>query len=123
MAYYANSRFKKSVNEWGRVEEWIEPGDKISQSDIGVSDDEWKSLVDRGIVVESYPDDLDPQTPPAEYYRANLDEAPELNVDETTPSDEAMGQTETADEQGHKLPGANEADSTGEKKPGWLGNK
>lgn len=70
---YANSRFMKKVNEWGRVEEWIEPGDKISQSDIGVSDDEWEYLCEVGAVVEKYPEKLknSPQTPPAEYYKKN----------------------------------------------------
>lgn len=73
---YANSRFKAEVDEWGQTTKWIEPGDKISQSDLGVSDEEWQGLIDSGAVVEKYPEGLDPQTPPAEYYRQNPDEAP-----------------------------------------------
>lgn len=74
---YANSRFMKTVNEWGGVTEWINPGDEISQSDLqGCSDKEWQSLIDSGAVVESYPKDLDPSTPPAEYYKQNPEEAP-----------------------------------------------
>lgn len=113
--YYANSRFKKSVNEWGRVEEWVEPGDKVSQSDLKVDDDTWKSYIERGIVVEDYPDNLGTQKAPAEYYRENPRES---TVDESTPSEEAMGKLDTADERGEKLPGADEGN--GEKKPGWM---
>lgn len=71
---YANTQFAKSVNEWGRVEEWIKPGEKISQSDLGVSDEEWESLIKSGSVVEEYPNDLDPGTPPSQYKK----QSPEL---------------------------------------------
>lgn len=118
---YAWSRFQKSVNEWGRVEEWIEPGDEISQSDLGVNDEEWQSLIDSGAVREEEYPDIDRQTTPADYYKANPDEAPEVNVDETTPSEIAMPKTETADETGKKLPGAKAAQEAandeGQKEP------
>lgn len=67
---YANSRFKLEVDEWGNILRWAEPGDEISQSDLGVDDDEWQAILDAGAVVEEYPEGLDPQVPPVEYYRA-----------------------------------------------------
>lgn len=91
--YYANSRFKTDINEWGNVGKWIEPGDKITQSDIGVDDDEWQSLIDAGAVVEEYPDDLDPQIPPAEYYRANA--AAESAVEEVEAAAKAEAEAES----------------------------
>lgn len=116
---YANSRFKKTVNEWGRVDEWIEPGDTVSQSDLGISDEEWQGLVDSGAVVENYPDGLkeSPQTPPAEYYRDHPDEAPESKLDENTPSAEMMAAGDT----GQQLPdgGAGDDADNGEKKKPW----
>lgn len=114
---YANSRFKKSVNEWGRVEEWILPGDKISQGDLNVSDEEWQELVDRGAVVEEYPDGLkdQPQTPPAQYYAENPDEAPESTLDETSSSAEMM----VAGDTDKPLPTGEENKEEGEKKAPW----
>lgn len=76
---YANSRFMAEINEWGRVTKWIEPGEEIKQSDLNVSDAEWQSLIDAGVVVESYPKGLGKLTPPAEYYKNNPEELPEDN--------------------------------------------
>lgn len=107
---YAWSRFAKTKNEWGRVTEWIEPGDEISQSDLDVNDDEWKYLQDSGAVrKEEYPE-VGPGESPAEYYRSNPDKAPEIDVDETTPSGEAIRKQDTALSSGLKLPGATEAE-------------
>jgi hypothetical protein len=112
---YANSRFKKRVNEWGRVEEWIMPGDEISQGDLDIGDEEWQGLIDSGAVVDSYPEGLkdSPQTPPAEYYRNNPEEAPSSDLDESSSSAEMMAAGDT----GQPLPdgGANE----GTNKPPW----
>lgn len=85
---YANSRFPTETDEWGRVHKYIEPGEKISKSDLGVDDDEWNNLIELGAVVESYPEGLDPQTPPAEYYRDNPDAAPEAPEPEKAPEPE-----------------------------------
>lgn len=83
--YYAWSRFKKSVNEWGRVEEWIEPGAKISKSDLNVGDDEWQALVDAGAVrTEKYPD-VDAQTAPVEALRSADAGAETSEVVDSTP--------------------------------------
>lgn len=108
---YANSRFKKDVNEWGRVTAWVNPGDKVSQSDLGVSDDEWQTLINSGAVVKDYPDALKDktQTPPAEYYRDNPKEAPKSNIDENTPSadkiaTEATEENKQQGESGNKAP-------------------
>lgn len=111
---YANSRFKKTVNEWGRVEEWIMPGDEISQDDLNVSDEEWQGLVDSGAVVDDYPEALknDPQTPPVDYYRNNPDEAPSSNLDESSPSAEVMAAGDT----GQPLP---DGEEKGKHKPPW----
>lgn len=79
---YAWSNFKKKVNEWGQVEEWVRPGDSVSQSDLGVSDEEWQDLIDSGAVREQeYPEDLPPDVSPAEYYAANPAEAQEAEAE------------------------------------------
>jgi|SRR5580765_3729328 len=65
-AMYAWSKFKKEVNEWGQVTEWIMPGDKISQGDLGVSDEEWESLVETGAVREDEYPDVPADVPPAQ---------------------------------------------------------
>lgn len=72
---YANTRFQTEVDEWGRVKKEILPGDKVSQSDLDVSDEEWQNMIDRNLVVEDYPKDLDPNTPLAKYYREKDDRA------------------------------------------------
>jgi len=106
---YAWTRFATETDEWGRVQTWIEPGDEVSQSDLGVSDDEWQELQDSGAVSETeYPPVADGQSP-AEYYQENPEEAPEVTVDETTPVPEAMGKADAGMAAGLKPPGATEA--------------
>lgn len=119
---YANTRFKKNVNEWGQVTEWINPGDEVSQGDLNLSDEQWQDFIDSGAVVEEYPDNLDPQVPPVEYYRQNPRDP---SFDEYTPTEEGTtANVDTAGERGEKLPGAPGTDGgPEEKKPGWLGNK
>lgn len=108
--YYAWSKFKKEVNEWGQVTEWINPGDSVSQGDLDVGDDEWQYLIDSGAVrEEEYPENLPPDVSPAEYYAANPEEAQkaaEGQVDTSTPSAEAMPKTENP-------PGTTQAPGTG----------
>jgi len=101
---YAWSRFAKTINEWGRVEEWIEPGDEISQADIGVNDDEWQELQDNGAVREEAYPPVEVDQSPAEYYRENPDEAPEIDVDENTPTPEAMEKIDAGLASGMKMP-------------------
>lgn len=74
---YAWSRFPVESDEWGKITRFIEPGDKISQSDLSVSDDDWAEIVAAGAVRdEPYPD-IPNNMSPAEYWRAHPDEAPD----------------------------------------------
>lgn len=115
---YAWSKFKKETNEWGQVKSWIMPGDEVSQSDLDVSDEEWEGLIASGAVREDEYPSTDPGQSPAEYYKAHPDEAPTVNVDETTPSAEAMPVLENADESGSKLPtGDTESTDASKSKP------
>lgn len=101
---YAWSRFAKTTNEWGRVDEWIEPGDEITQSDLDLSDDEWQELQDLGAVREEPFPELAAGQSPAEYYRENPDEAPEIDVDAETTQPEAMEKIDSGLAAGMKLP-------------------
>lgn len=106
---YAWSRFAKDIDEWGHVGSYIEPGDEISQGDIGVSDEEWQELQDVGAVSETpYPPVASGQSP-AEYYQQNPDEAPEVDVNEETPMPEAQAKQDAGMAAGLKPPGATEA--------------
>ena len=72
--FYAYSTFNTKINEWGRVEETVQPGDEITQAKLGVSDDEWNEYVERGIVsMVPYPQNLGPgETPNEAFARENL---------------------------------------------------
>lgn len=79
--YYATTRFKKTVDEWGTVREWIEPGDKITQGDLeGVSDEEWQNMIAEGSVTdkEYTPDSAVPGAIPG---TIDLSPAPEAYSD------------------------------------------
>ena len=108
---YAWSRFGVDIDqETGRVGKWIEPGDEISQSDLeGISDEDWQELQDLGAVREEEYPPVEVGQSPAEYYRENPDEAPEVAVDENTPQPEAMQKIDAGFAGGAKAPGATEA--------------
>jgi hypothetical protein len=62
--YYAWTRIPVSRNEWGQLEKEIQPGDKVSASDLNVSDEEFQELVDIGAVrTDEY--EADEYTPPS----------------------------------------------------------
>jgi hypothetical protein len=87
---YAWSTFRAEVNEWGTVTKWIHTGEEISQSDIGVSDEEWKELQDLGVVRdEPYPNASNDQSP-QEFWNDNPDERPEASVDVNSSSEDVM---------------------------------
>lgn len=48
--YYAYSTFNTEVDEWGRVQKSIKPGDEVSQSDLAVDDETWQGFIDSGVV-------------------------------------------------------------------------
>ena len=102
---YAWTTFAKTVNEWGRVEEWINPGDEVSQADFeGMSDEDWQALIDAGSVrEEEYPDVASGQSP-AEYYQEHPDDAPAIEVDETTTQPEATAEIDAGLAAGMKMP-------------------
>jgi hypothetical protein len=106
---YAWSRFATDINEWGQVGKYIEPGDEVSQDDLGVSDDEWQELQDVGAVREEAYPDVDAGESPAQYYLENPDEAPEVAVDESTPMPEAQAKQDIGMAMGSKAPGATAA--------------
>src|SRR5215831_18856654 len=73
--YYAWSNFPIERNEAGQATKVIAAGDKISQDDLDVSDEEWQSLIDVGAVrTDEYPEDLPDYMAPAEYERAKAAE-------------------------------------------------
>ena len=48
--YYAYSTFNTEVDEWGRVQKSIKPGDEVSQADLSVDDETWATYVESGVV-------------------------------------------------------------------------
>jgi hypothetical protein len=110
--YYAWSKFPVEVNEWGQITKTIEPGDEITQTTLGVSDEEWLALVDSGAVrTEGYPD-VPPNLSPAEHY-AHQDAAliegslPEDEAKEVTKRQSTQAETEfTADQVQPEIPKA-----------------
>lgn len=62
--YYAWTRIPVIRNEWGQLEKEIQPGEKISADDLGVSKDEFQELIDIGAVrTDEY--EADEFTPPS----------------------------------------------------------
>jgi hypothetical protein len=62
---YAYSTFNTKVNEWGRVEETIQPGERITRDDLEVSDEEWDYMLQQGVISRvPYPRDLRPGESP-----------------------------------------------------------
>lgn len=95
--YYAWSTFKKGVNEWGRVEGYINPGDEVTQSELGVDDEEWQELLDVGAIRdEEYPDAPEGVSP-AEYLAANP--APTEVRELTLPSTPQTSETKTVEKE------------------------
>lgn len=92
--YYAWSKIDTKRNEWGQALTTLMPGEEVSQDQLGVNDDEWKSLLDSGAVRKDPYPEIANTTSPAEHYAANPEEAPQPDVDVTTPSEEAMPKTE-----------------------------
>jgi hypothetical protein len=57
--YYAYSTFNTEVDEWGRVQKSIKPGEEVSQSDLGVDDETWAEYVKSGVVsTVPHPEDM-----------------------------------------------------------------
>lgn len=62
--YYAWTRIPVIRNEWGQLEKEIQPGEKVSASDLDVSDKEFQELIDIGAVrTDEY--EADEFTPPS----------------------------------------------------------
>jgi hypothetical protein len=72
--YYAWSNFPTERNEFGQTTKTIKPGDKVTQQDLDVSDDEWNELIELGAVREEEYPDTDPGQSPAEYALTHPDE-------------------------------------------------
>src|SRR6516165_2677040 len=79
-SYVAWTNFPTNQDEVTNVPQTvIKTGDPISQSDLGVSDDDWQELIDTGAVrTEAYPDIPD-DVAPAEYYKEHPEEDPNLS--------------------------------------------
>jgi hypothetical protein len=76
--YYAWSNFPVEHNDFGQPTKTIKAGEKISQSDLKVSDEDWENLIELGAVrEEEYPKDLGTMESPAEYLAAHPEEAEE----------------------------------------------
>jgi hypothetical protein len=76
--YYAWSNFPVEHNDFGQPTKTIKAGEKISQSDLKISDEDWENLIELGAVrEEEYPKDLGTMESPAEYLAAHPPEAEE----------------------------------------------
>lgn len=85
--YYAWSRFKGEMNEWGQVLSYIEPGDPITQEKLGVDDDEWNELVSIGAVRTAKYPDIPSHVSPVEHFQREV-AAGNMTTDE---ANRAMG--------------------------------
>ena len=65
--YYAWSTFPTEFDDYGHVTESISVGEEVSQSDLGVSDEEWEYLIETGAVSEDEYPDIPSHISPAEY--------------------------------------------------------
>jgi hypothetical protein len=76
--YYAWNNFPTDFNEYGQPTKTIKVGDTVSQSDLGVSDEEWQDLADSGAVrTDEYPD-IPNDIAPAEWYAQHPEDNPAL---------------------------------------------
>lgn len=73
------SKFNTEVNEYGQPTKTIMPGESVSQSDLGVSDEEWEYLVETGAVREEEYPDIPADVSPAEYQKSVANAAVELS--------------------------------------------
>lgn len=48
--YYATTQFKTEIDEFGIARKMIQPGEEISQKDLGVTKEEWQIMIDEGSV-------------------------------------------------------------------------
>jgi hypothetical protein len=79
------STFRTEVNEFGQPTKTIDPGEEVSQSDLGISDEEWQGLIDSGAVrAEEYPEDLPDDMSPAEHFRQQEAEVAAGTADDAT---------------------------------------
>jgi len=69
MGHYAWTNFPVERDEWGKTTKMIKPGDSVSQSDLGVSDEEWEDLISVNAVSEDEYPDIPDHMSPAEYLR------------------------------------------------------
>jgi hypothetical protein len=73
--YYAWSRFRTKLNEWGQTEEEVMPGDKVTQEKLGVGDEDWQAFIDGGAIREDeYPSNLPPGVSPAQAPKPKVEE-------------------------------------------------
>ena len=73
MTYYAWSNFVVERNEHNQPTKTIECGGKITQSALGVSDGDWKDLIDAGAIREEpYPENLPSHVSPLEMNRSKI---------------------------------------------------
>ncbi len=72
--YYAWSNFPVEHNEFGQPTKTIKAGEKISQSDLGISDEDWEELIALGAVREEEYPDVGTMESPAEYQAAHPEE-------------------------------------------------
>lgn len=70
--YYAWSNFPVEKNEWGQVTKTIEVGEKVTASDLGVTDEEFEEMIETGVVSEEEYPDIPDSVSPAEYEKEQL---------------------------------------------------
>lgn len=105
---YAWSNFPVEHDEKsGQVTKTIKAGEPISQSDLGVSDEEWAYLLETGAVSEEEYPDVPPTVSPAEYQAQQESAAIQLGearlaVEELTTDAETQPPTPTPGTTGAK---------------------
>lgn len=115
MAYYAWSPIKggtadKPVN--------IARGDKVSQSDLGVGDADWKALIESGAIREKqFPAPADYEGSVIDYLRDRLNEAQSLSAvdEEEAASELAAVSAANAPEAAAAMPDATSEKSSSDK--------
>jgi hypothetical protein len=69
---YAWTTFRTEIDENGQTKKAVKPGEEVTQSKLGVSNDEWDYLIENGAVREDEYPDIEDTKSPAEHIREQL---------------------------------------------------
>lgn len=113
--YYAWTTINTEVDEYGKVQDSIAPGEPVTQSDLDMGDEEWEELVASGAVrTEEYPDVPDDMSP-AEHMRQQEAEVAAGTADDDTKEAVELRLEATKDEIIEKVNAGDNVEPEGEK--------